>query len=350
MIKAWPVAALAGPALAVLAATAPPPGPVPGAGAPVVAVTVQNFARAESDMYFAKAVSEGAFAKLKHNRAPVAIDRQDVIRMNRDTLYSKGVFDLNAGPVTIKLPDTGKRFMSLLVIDEDHYTQPVVYAPGSHTYTRRQVGTRYMLAAVHTLANPTDPADLKAANAAQDGIQVQQAAAGRFEIPNWDAAARDQLAQAVLFLAMNNGVSTAERFGARARVDPIQHLLYTAAGWGGNPREAAVYVSVVPKANDGKTVHRLTVGQVPVDGFWSISVYNAQGFFAKNAQDSYSINNLTARPNKDGSITVQFGGCTAHTVNCLVTPPGWNYVVRQYRPRRQILDGSWQFPKAAPVP
>ncbi len=77
--------------------------------------------------------------------------------MNRDTLYSLGVFDLDAGPVTIVLPDTGKRFMSLLVINQDHYTQPVVYAPGSYTYTREQVGTRYMFAAVRTLARPNDP-------------------------------------------------------------------------------------------------------------------------------------------------------------------------------------------------
>jgi hypothetical protein len=148
---------------------------------------------------------------------------------------------------------------------------------------------------------------------------------------------------------MNSGVTMKERFGARAQVDPIQHLLFTAAGWGGNPREAAVYVSVVPKANDGKTVHRLSVRDVPVDGFWSISVYNAKGFFEKNALDSYSLNNLTAKPNKDGSTTIQFGGCSAQTVNCLVTPPGWNYVVRQYRPRRQILNGTWQFPPATPV-
>jgi para-nitrobenzyl esterase len=270
--------------------------------------------------------------------------------MNRDTLYSAGVFDLDAGPVTITLPDTGKRFMSLLPINEDHYTQPAVYAPGRYTYTRSQVGTRYVLLAVRTLANPTDAADVKAANAAQDGIQVSQPATGRFEIPRWDAAARDQLRQAILFLAMNSGPTMAERFGARSQVDPIQHLLYTAAGWGGNPRAAAVYESVVPKANDGKTVHRLSVGAVPVDGFWSISVYNARGFFEKNPLDSYSLNSLTARPNKDGSVTVQFGGCTSKSLNCLVTPPGWNYVVRMYRPRRPVVDGSWQFPAAKPVP
>jgi hypothetical protein len=346
----WALLVMAAPAIAALAVAAPPPETAKKAAAPPVPVTVQNFTRAESDMYFAKAVAAGAFGTLQHHRAPVATDKQDVIRMNRDTLYSQGVFDLDAGPVTVTLPDTGKRFMSLMAINEDHYTQPVVYAPGTYTYTRHQLGTRYVFLAVRTLANPTDAADIRAANAVQDRIRVRQPATGRFEIPNWDAAARDELRQAVLFLAMNSGVSMAERFGARSQVDPIQHLLFTAAGWGGNPREAAVYVSVVPKPNDGKTVQRLTVRDVPVDGFWSISVYNARGFFEKNALDSYSLNNLTAKPNPDGSITVQFGGCHAPSANCLVTPAGWNYVVRMYRPRRAILDGHWHFPAATPLP
>ncbi len=338
---------LAWPALAGLATATAVVGPNKSAAQPAVPVSVQNFTRAESDLYFSKAVSSGAFGKLLHHRQPAAIDRQEVIRMNRDTLYSQGVFDLDAGPVSITLPDTDKRFMSLQVINEDHYTQPVVYAPGTYSYTRGQVGTRYVMLLVRTLANPTEVEDVKSANAAQDLIHVKQASMGRFEIPNWDAAARDQLRQAILFLAMNSGATTAARFGARGQVDPIEHLLYTAAGWGGNPHEAAVYVSVVPKANDGKTVLRLTVGAVPVDGFWSISVYNAKGFFEKNSLDSYSLNNLTAKPNKDGSITVQFGACGAPSVNCLVTPAGWNYVVRLYRPRREILNGSWHFPEAA---
>ena len=343
----WSLAFLVWPALAAVAGAASPP--VAGSAAHPQPVTVQNFARAESDMYFAKAVAAGGFGKLVHHREPVAIDSQDVIRMNRDTLYSQGVFDLDAGPVSVTLPEAGKRFMSLLVIDEDHYTQPLLYAPGHHTYTRAQVGTRYVMLAVRTLANPQDAADLKAANAAQDLIKIKQPAIGRFEIPNWDSAARDQLRQAILFLAMNNGTGHAERFGARSQVDPIEHLLFTAAGWGGNPREAAVYESVVPEKNDGKTVYRLTVRGAPVDGFWSISVYNARGFFEKNKLDSYSLNNLSAQPNKDGSITIQFGGCSAGSVNCLVTPAGWNYVVRLYRPRREILNDTWHFPKAIAV-
>ena len=56
----------------------------------------------------------------------VAIDKQDVVRMNRDMLYTSGIFDLKESPLMIILPDAGKRFMSMQVISEDHYTVEVV--------------------------------------------------------------------------------------------------------------------------------------------------------------------------------------------------------------------------------
>lgn len=335
---AWLTTVLAVTSRALSATPAAPPSPP-------TPVTVTNFARAESDMYFAKFAKDGGFGKFLHIRTPVAIEKQDVIRMNRDTLYSSAVFDLDAGPVTITLPDPGKRFVSLLIIDEDHYNPTVAYAPGSYTFTRKDVGTRYMAAVVRTLADPRDPADVKAANAVQDQFVAQQAATGTFETQNWDAASQTKIRDALLVLAERSGATTEPAFGPRGKVDPIQHLLMTAAGWGGNPREAAVYTFVTPPANDGRTVHTLTLKDVPVDGFWSISVYNAKGFFEKNPLNSYSLNNLTAKPNADGSVTVQFGGCTTTTVNCLVTPKGWNFIARFYRPRAEIVDGTWALPE-----
>jgi hypothetical protein len=51
--------------------------------------------------------------KFDHRREPATIDNQTVIRLNRDALYSAAVFDLDAGPITMTLPDAGKRFMSM---------------------------------------------------------------------------------------------------------------------------------------------------------------------------------------------------------------------------------------------
>jgi hypothetical protein len=52
---------------------------------------------------------------------------------------STGVFDLDAGPVTITLPDAGKRFRSMQVINEDQYTQAVNYDSGSYTLSRDEL-------------------------------------------------------------------------------------------------------------------------------------------------------------------------------------------------------------------
>lgn len=134
-------------------------------------------------------------------------------------------------------------------------------------------------------------------------------------------------------------------FGTRDRVDPVRHLIGTAAGWGGNPEKDAFYLNVTPSQNDGKTVYRLTVKDVPVDAFWSVSVYNAEGYFQEN-KSAYTLNNLTAKKSADGSFAIQFGGCDGSTPNCLPTVPGWNYIVRLYRPRAEVLDGRWTFPQA----
>jgi len=91
---------------------------------------------------------------------------------------------------------------------------------------------------------------------------------------------------------------------------------------------------------DGRTVRRLTAKEVPVDGFWSISVYISSGFFEKNLLNAYSVNNLTATSNADGSFTNIFGGCDTSTTNCLPITKGWNYTVRLYRPRREMLEGT----------
>ena len=90
-----------------------------------VPVTVESFIRAESDLYFsAVALKEGGFGKFEHKREVSPVDNQNVIRQNRDTLHSAAVLDLDAGPVTITLPDRGTRFMSMQLISEDQYTPP----------------------------------------------------------------------------------------------------------------------------------------------------------------------------------------------------------------------------------
>ena len=326
---------------AVLAAT----GGALAQSSSAIPVTVENFIRAESDTYIGNFARENdSLEKLVHRREPASIDHQTVIRINRDTLYSSGVFDLDAGPVTITMPDPEKRFMSLMAVSQDHYAT-TVYGKGAHTFTRDKVGTRYVLIGVRTFVDPDDPADVKKVHALQDAIKVSQKNAGKLELPMWDAASQKKIRDALLVLASTIG-GFDRAFGTKAQVDPVRHLIGTAAAWGGNPDKDAKYINVVPAKNDGTTVYKLNVKNVPVEAFWSVSVYNEQGYYEKNSQNAYSLNSVTATKDRDGTFAIQFGGCDGKIPNCLPISKGWNYIVRLYRPRAEILDGKWKFPEA----
>ncbi|HXO92625.1 MAG TPA: DUF1254 domain-containing protein, partial [Candidatus Acidoferrum sp.] len=160
--------------------------PVPQAPAGnAVPVTADNFNRAETDMYFGKRVKRGGIGNLSHSRELYLTD-SPVVRPNRDTLYSGAVFDYDAGPVTITLPDAGSRFMSMQVIDEDQYTHAVYYGAGRYTMTREEMGTRYGSLVIRILANPKDPEDMKQVHGLQDAIKVEQKSSGKYEVPNFD--------------------------------------------------------------------------------------------------------------------------------------------------------------------
>jgi hypothetical protein len=91
-------------------------------------------------------------------------------------------------------------------------------------------------------------------------------------------------------------------FGKKGEVNPVRHLIGSASAWGGNPETEALYLNVVPSKNDGETVYKLNVKDVPVDGFCPLQ----QG---KNELGVYNLNNITAKKSEDGSVAVQFGGC-----------------------------------------
>ncbi len=316
---------------------------------PAVPVTPDTFPRAELDLYFASAVKDGGLGKFLHRRQPTALDRQTVTRMNRDTLYSGAVFDLDAGPVTITLPEAGGRFMSMQVVDEDAYTPKVVYGPGRYTLSKSEIGTRYVLAAVRIFVDADDPKDVAAVNALQDAIKVEQPGGpGVFHVTNWDASTQVDVRTALMVLA-ETLPDVKGMFGPRGAVDAVRRLIGSGAAWGGVPQKDALFLDLAPVSNDGRTVYRLTLKDVPVDGFWSISVYDSDGRFAPNPEKAYTVNSVTAKKEPDGSAIVQFGGCDAKIANCLPTPPDWSYMVRLYRPRPEILKGAWTFPAAEPV-
>ena len=81
-------------------------------------VTPETYIRAESDRQFGVvAKMAGGVNRFYHFRRPTPLDQQNVVRMNRDTLYSMCVADTTKG-ATINVPELPKDRYCLL------YTSP----------------------------------------------------------------------------------------------------------------------------------------------------------------------------------------------------------------------------------
>src|SRR5260221_4578904 len=294
-----------------------------------VPVTIDNYNRAQPDVTSAGVVKTGGLGKSRQGRALAPPVQQGIVRPNRDTLYSFAIVDLDAGPVTITLPDAGKRFMGMQVVNQDQYTPAAYYGAGTHTLTREMIGTRYAIAVVRFLVDFSNKEDVGQVHALQDAIKLSQERPGTFEIPNWDEASLKKVQAALLQLG-TTASDTRRMFGANEdEVDPVKHLIGSAMLWGGYPEKDALYLPITPARNDGSTIHKVMVGHVPVDGFWSLTVYNSEGYLQPNQYNAYSVNGITAKKGPDGTVTIQFDGVHRHTENGMpVTEGGDCTVVR----------------------
>ena len=196
-----------------------------------VIVNVENFARAETAAQFDRVVANaGGVNRFFHLRGPAPLDKQTVIRMNRDTIYSAALVDISKG-ATLIVPDAGDRYMSIMVVNEDHYLNKVIHEPGEHEQTVEEFGTPYVALAVRTLVDPSDPADIRKANALQDQLKIKAASAEAYTHPDYDQASYKITYEALLVLGRGMADAGAT-LGRKEDVDPVRHLLGTAWGWG----------------------------------------------------------------------------------------------------------------------
>ncbi len=312
-----------------------------------VTVNADNFVRAESDLAFTRMAGDakGGPGTWVHYREPAPLDHQLIIRLNRDTLYSTAIVDISEGG-TLTLPDPGDRYLSVMVVNQDHYIPRVFSEPGEHRLERAELGTDFVLLACRILVDPSDPSDVAAVNALQDGLGVATVSRRPFVCPDYDQATYQHVRKALLDLAP--GLPDFRgAFGKQGEVNPIRHLIGSASAWGGLPEYEANYLNINPGLPVGE--YRFTLKDVPVDAFWSVSLYNADGYFEPNELGVNNINSVTAVHDPDGGVTVSFGTKPSGRPNYLPIMEGWNYMIRMYRPRPEALDGSWAPPAVEPV-
>ncbi len=138
--------------------------------------------------------------------------------------------------------------------------------------------------------------------------------------------------------------------------DYLQRAFVTLVGLGANLPQDAVYpqadVDDAGKPLDGRNRYllRFPKGQMPpVNGFWSLTMYNSDFFFVPNPLNRYSLsprNSLKA--NDDGSVDLliqhESPGKEKES-NWLPAPAGpFNLMMRLYWPKEAVLDGSWKIP------
>ncbi len=100
-----------------------------------VLVNVDNFVRAETErMLLSTQAEAGGINRFGHNRTPTPVEHQPVIRMNRDTLYSFAIVDPSEG-ATLTIPDSGDRYLSVMVVNQDRYINGIFHEPGQHSVT-----------------------------------------------------------------------------------------------------------------------------------------------------------------------------------------------------------------------
>lgn len=319
---------------------------MPALAAEPVIVNVDNFVRAETAVNFGKTLklTNGKVNTLFHFREPMPLDDPTVIRSNRDTLYSGAIVDISKG-ATLTIPETNGRYVSVMVVNEDHYLNKMYHGQGTYKLTMDEFDTPYVNVTIRTLVDASDPEDVKQVRAIQDGMVLQANSAKPYTHPQYDQASYEAAYKAVIELSRFLP-DTKRTFGKKEDVSEVRHMLGTAMGWGGLPEHEAYYLTIEPNLPVG--AYELTVKDVPVDAFWSISLYNKDGYFQENEYNAYSVNNITGTPNEDGSFTVHFGG-DPKSVNYLYIMEGWNYSVRLYQPRKEILEGEWTFPGVKPV-
>ena len=312
-----------------------------------VKVTPETYIRAETDRQFGLITKiAGGLNSLYHFRSPTPLDKQNIVRMNRDTIYSMAIVDTSKG-ATITIPEIPKgRFVSLYLADNDHYCPGVIYTSGTHDLPR---DTKYLLVGVRIqVINPKDPDEIALINKLQDQFILKASSADPIPPSKWDTASLKALTEQYEKEFAQMGGSSKGMMGPRGQVNEQTRHLAAATMWGLNPDKDAFYMNY-NGGHDTKVGYKATYQLPENNAFWSITVYGNDGYMKS---ENNILNSSIVKLNPDGkTFTAYFGSkeqC-GDVPNRLDVTEGWNFLMRVYRPGPSVLDGSYKLPKAEPV-
>jgi hypothetical protein len=301
---------------------------------------------------------------------------EDILpRTNNDTYYKTAVLDLESGPVILesRAPSTNRFNSFQLVDDRNANYRNVIFPAGKYTlYFGEQPediegesieapSSLSMVIVRVEVRNKNDPADVAAAKAVYNGITIQGARAGALRrldllsaFPSDVAAEANRRMDEVFGTVPFSRLVVGPGKEAGRDVPYLHHAAGTKGGWGGPDPTHSSYEAIFfdkdgNELEGRKGTYAVTTAVPPVDGFWSITVYDTQrgGRLHPNAANRYHFNGTTAVKNGDGTVTFVFKrACDAADGNCLEVPSGrFDVTARYFLPQEQIVTGAWRLPK-----
>ncbi|MFT5100514.1 MAG: hypothetical protein ACI9HY_002642 [Planctomycetaceae bacterium] len=105
----------------------------------------------------------GGINKLGRARQPIPLDGQRNMQMNRDTIYSSAVVDISKG-ASVSFPNSGDRYMSIAIVNEDNYTTAVYHNGEAIKLTMEEHGTPFVAVIARVLIGANDAQDIEVAN------------------------------------------------------------------------------------------------------------------------------------------------------------------------------------------
>ncbi|MGI9511604.1 MAG: DUF1254 domain-containing protein, partial [Anderseniella sp.] len=303
-------------------------------------MTAKEFINAESRAFFADFLGRAEINSFHHFKTLATPDDRWVVSPNVDTLYSVGVVNVTEG-FTLDIPDTGERFLSIQIIDENHMTPFHLYGGGARSFSADQFETDYIAIGLRIGTDGT-PEDIAFINEAiQDKTKISGAKDEEAMLrPDLDLMLKVRAPMLEQFGKLPNSFGVMQE--RTADVKDWEIFTYVTAGaWGLSKNQHAMYATHTPAGAIGGECWIGTFPPVPAEEFFSITVYGPHQFLMTNENNVVS-STRGAITEADGSFTVVFGGeqCRGKAPNFAYTPEdGWNLMLRAYRPRvEEFLD------------
>ncbi|GAL35963.1 hypothetical protein JCM19240_4898 [Vibrio maritimus] len=315
-------------------------------------VTKDNFIAAESDKYFFEQQAKSGINQFTHDRQLLTMETQTVVRQNRDTLYSKSIWDTKGG-VTFELPILDS-YQALQVIDEQHRTVAVLYAAKGQnkvTITPDMLSSgQHVWVIARTQVASNAPADIQEGNRKQDMIKGIASSAERYAPKGFDQFDREKVRLALEANVLQLDFTKAMGAPEGKTLKPEQHLEprkveqfhalgLTSMGFGGLPSEHAYYKVLLAQDRSGEC-QTMNFDAPPLgeNGFFSITTYGADAY-VHTEEFALSSRKDELKANKDGTYTVNFN-CGEQAINNIDVEKGWTGILRMYKPNsdKQIVN------------